>query len=112
MPAANDSETPRRSTPVYARLMRPHRTCIITAKSSTASAERGTRLDHAGVEASYVSEAYILHCNIAVKQTEELRLHLWKTTPLLFRKNAPECHSNFDSPDPDCNCVAITLLHL
>src|SRR6202012_1118179 len=87
MPAANDSETPRRSTPVYARLMRPHRTCIITAKSATASRRAWDR-NHAGVEASYVSEPYILQRNIVVKRTEELHLNLWKTTPTWFHKNA------------------------
>ena len=47
----------------------------------------GQNSNHAGVEASYVSEAYILQSNISVKQTGNLRAYLWKTMPGYFPKN-------------------------
>lgn len=54
-------ETARRSTPEYARLIRPHRTCAITAKSvqpSRRAWDLGPMRDRIS---SYVPEPYILY---------------------------------------------------
>src|SRR5216683_5481200 len=75
-PISEVEETARCSETREDRLIRPHRTCIITAKSVPLPAEARGLQANAGWNSSYVPELYIRFRTVDVKALRRRRLGL------------------------------------